>query len=70
MNLTVGHKIHIIQIEMGNENNLELMNSNQKCGGKWTWMKGNMKTVVDYALVNKEFVSSMKIKVIDDEGEI
>lgn len=48
--------------------NLEMVNRTDKCKGKWTWMRQQQKSVIDYVFVEEEKVSMVRKMLVDDEG--
>ena len=49
---------------------LHIMNGSNKCTGKWTWMKGNLKTVIDYVLIERDVTYKITGMKIDDHAWI
>ena len=48
---------------------LTMMNSSGKCKGKWTWMRANQKSVVDYVVTSQSEADISQSLVIDDTGK-
>jgi hypothetical protein len=40
-------------VQIAREGNLRIINSTDKCEGKWTWMKRNLKSVIDYVITDE-----------------
>jgi hypothetical protein len=49
--------------------NLIMMNKSTKCQGKWTFMRKNQKSIVDYVLADEDVAEQIKGMIIDDEAE-
>ena len=56
-------------LQLMEKHNLAMMNKNKKCEGKWTRMKGQEKSVIDFALGSEDCVQIMTRMKIDDGGE-
>ena len=53
-------------INMCGKNNLEIMNANKICTGKWTRTEGDSKTVIDYILSTRKTATCIEDMVIDE----
>ena len=58
-----------IVLELVNENNLLLMNTDEKCSGKYTWESGNKKSVIDYLLSNEKMYRLVEKVIVDEDKE-
>ena len=47
---------------------LEIINLNKKCKGKWTWMRGKNKSRIDYVLMNRKMEQKLLTMEVDEEG--
>lgn len=48
---------------------LHIVNDSSKCSGKWTWMKRNQKSQIDFFLVDQELIPLISQMTIDESGE-
>ena len=65
--VTTGGRLLIQLVE---KLNLEIINAHPKCQGLWTRQEGGKKSVLDYIIIDKEHVESIKEMNIDEEREI
>ena len=47
---------------------LQFINEGIKCTGKWTWMRKDKKSVIDYVTMDGVMESNLLKMVIDEEG--
>ena len=57
-------------IKLAEKNNMEIINTTEVCEGTWTRDENGKKSVLDYALINKEEIESVKKMYIDEKKEI
>ena len=50
-----------------NKYDLILMNIDERCKGVYTWERGEMKSVIDYVVVNREMYDRVEEVVVDEE---
>ena len=60
-----GKRVHKIPLE----NKITILNHLDVCNGKFTWMRGKSKSIIDYMLVSEEKVKDVVDMSIDDTGE-
>ena len=56
-------------MELINNNNLILLNIDEKCQGTYTWERGNQKSVIDLVIVNNEMYNYFEGMKIDEDKE-
>ena len=47
---------------------MTILNADKRCKGKWTWMRRNSKSIIDYVLLDKTLHQHAVEMVIEDEG--
>ena len=55
-------------INLTNNTGLTMLNNQQNCVGKWTWMKNNSRSIIDYVLLDKKLHTKKVSMSIDDDG--
>ena len=50
------------------EHNMDIVNLTEMCKGKWTWMRNNQKSIIDYVLTNENMTSVVSEMTVDDKG--
>ena len=50
------------------ESGLQMMNKEAWCKGKWTWMQGEKRSIIDYVLGDDQVTPYITEMVILDEG--
>ena len=50
------------------EHNKDIINMAEMCKGKWTWMRNNQKSIIDYVLTNENMTSVVSEMTVDDKG--
>ena len=51
------------------ENNMIILNSLEKCRGKWTRSSGREKSIIDYIMIGEEDENVVESIIIDDKKE-
>ena len=46
--------------------NLTIINGEEQCKGKWTWIKKNKKSILDYVITRKEDLAEVENMYIDE----
>ena len=57
-------------VKVAKEENLSILNENEKTKGAWTWMRRNQRSIIDYFLISKEKEKEIQETIIDDRGTI
>ena len=58
-----------IMIKMIKENNMIILNSLEKCRGKWTRSSGRAKSIIDYIMIGEEDENGVESIIIDEKKE-
>ena len=58
-----------IIIKMIKENNMIILNSLEKCRGKWTRSSGREKSIIDYIMIGEEDENGVESIIIDEKKE-
>ena len=58
-----------IMIKMIKENNMIILNSLEKCRGKWTRSSGREKSIIDYIMIGEEDENGVESIIIDEKKE-
>ena len=58
-----------IMITMIKENNMIILNSLEKCRGKWTRSSGREKSIIDYMMIGEEDENGVESIIIDEKKE-
>ena len=58
-----------IILNLMERHNLVLLNDNERCHGKVTWQERNMKSTIDYMMVNEKMYNKFEKMVIDEQKE-
>ena len=58
-----------ILLEMVNKQNMKIVNTSDKCQGRWTRTDGTKRSILDYVLINNEDEEMVKQMIIDEERE-
>ena len=56
-------------IKMIKENNMIILNSLEKCRGKWTRSSGREKSIIDYIMLGEEDEKGVESIIIDEKKE-
>ena len=56
-------------IDFVNQHNYKILNQDKNTKGLWTRQRGGINTVLDYALLSKEYANDFVSMEIDDKGE-
>jgi hypothetical protein len=57
-------------IDLTENNDLEIMNSNRVTTGRWTWMRKNQKSIIDYVLASSGVQEEIINMTIDEKSKI
>ena len=52
------------------ENNMIILNSLEKCRGKWTRSSGSEKSIIDYIMIGEEDENGVESIIIDEKKEM
>ena len=58
-----------IMIKIIKENNMIILNSLEKCRGKWTISSGRAKSIIDYIMIGEEDENGVESIIIDEKKE-
>ena len=58
-----------IMIKMIKENNIIILNSLEKCRGKWTRSSGREKSIIYYIMIGEEDENGVESIIIDEKKE-
>ena len=58
-----------IKIKIIKENNMIILNSLEKCRGKWTRNSGREKSIIDYIMIGEEDENGVESIIIDEKKE-
>ena len=56
-----------IMINMIKENNMIILNSLEKCRGKWTRSRGREKSIIYYTMIGEEYENGEESIIIDEK---
>ena len=56
-------------IKMIKENNMIILNSLEKCRGKWTRSSGKEKSIIDYIMIGEEDEYGVESIIVDENKE-
>ena len=59
----------MIMIKIINENNMIILNSLEKCRGKWTRSSEKEKSIIDYIMIGEENENEVESIIIDEKKE-